>query len=185
MNLPNWITVSRILLSPVFIILLLKYKQKHIESFLVYSIIVFIIAVFTDALDGAFARFRHQRTALGSILDPLADKLLLLSAVLLLSLHIKGLVQLPLWVPIIFISRDFILISGAVIIYMYKAKMEAYPNKLGKLTTVCQIFTVIWILFNLPMPNIIWCAAVFFTILSGAVYIYQGSKQLDHFTLKK
>ena len=178
MNLPNWITVSRILLIPFFVMMLLKYKQMHIDYFRFFAIGIFILAVLTDAVDGAIARIRRQKTALGILLDPLADKMLLLSAVLLLSLPIQGLIQLPIWIPVTFISRDLILIFGAIVVYIHNNKLTVAPNMWGKITTVCQMFTIIWILFRFPLPNIVWRTAGFFTILSGVIYVYQGSKQL-------
>lgn len=178
MNLPNWITVIRILLIPFFVMMLLKYRQMHLEYFRFCALGIFILAVLTDAVDGAIARIRRQRTPLGTLLDPLADKLVLLSAVLLLSLPIPGLTQLPIWIPVTFISRDLILILGAVVIYIHNNKLIVAPNIWGKITTVCQMLTVIWILIRFPLPNIVWCTAGFFTILSGIIYVYQGSKQL-------
>ena len=180
MNLPNWITVIRILLIPFFVMMLLKYRQTHLDCFRYYALGVFILAVLSDAIDGAIARIRRQKTALGALLDPLADKLLLLTAVLLLSLPITGLTQLPIWIPVTFISRDLMLIFGAVVIYIHNNKLTVAPNIYGKVTTVCQMLTIIWILFRFPLSNIVWRTAGFFTILSGIIYVYQGSKQLEN-----
>lgn len=179
MNLPNWITVFRILLIPFFVILVLKYRQVHLDYLRYYAIGLFILAVITDALDGAIARLRNQRTTLGTLLDPLADKLLLLSAILLLSLPISGLTQLPIWIPVTVISRDLILVFGAIVIYINNnGKLNIKPNIWGKITTTCQMLTVIWILSAFPYPNIVWRITGFFTIVSGIIYVYQGSKQL-------
>lgn len=178
MNLPNWITILRILLIPFFIAMLLKYRQVHLEYLRYYAIGIFLLAVITDAVDGAIARIRHKKTQLGTLLDPLADKLLLLSAVILLSIPIHGLEQLPIWILVTFISRDLILIFGAVVIYMQNQKIMIRPNLLGKLTTFSQMLTVIWLLLRFPLPQIIWRTAGLFTILSGIFYLYKGSKQL-------
>ena len=175
MNLPNWITILRIVLIPFFVALLLKYKQTNLEYYRYYAIFVFGIAVISDAVDGAIARIRHQKTQLGALLDPLADKLLLLSAVLLLSVPIQGLVHLPVWIPVTFISRDLILIFGGVVIYINNQELMVKPNLLGKVTTCSQMLTVIWILLQLPLPYLIWRSAGILTILSGAVYLWQGS----------
>lgn len=178
MNLPNWITLLRILLIPFFVAMLLKYKQMHLEYFRYYAIIIFALAVISDALDGAIARLRHKKTQLGTLLDPLADKLLLLSAILLLSAPIPGIKQLPIWIPVAFISRDLILIFGAIVIYMQNQEITIRPNLLGKLTTFCQMLTVIWLLLRFPLPQIIWRTAGLLTVFSGVVYLYKGSKQL-------
>lgn len=178
MNLPNWITLLRILLIPFFVAMLLKYRQMHVEYFRYYAIGIFALAVITDALDGAIARIRHKKTQLGTLLDPLADKLLLLSAVLLLSTPISGLRQLPIWIPVTFISRDLMLIFGAIVVYMQNQKITVKPNLLGKVTTFTQMLTVIWVLLLFPFPQIVWRTAGFFTILSGVFYLYKGSKQL-------
>lgn len=178
MNLPNWITLLRILLIPFFVAMLLKYRQMHVEYFRYYAIGIFALAVITDALDGAIARIRHKKTQLGTLLDPLADKLLLLSAVLLLSTPISGLRQLPIWIPVTFISRDLMLIFGAIVVYMQNQKITVKPNLLGKVTTFTQMLTVIWVLLLFPFPQIVWRTAGFFTILSGIFYLYKGSKQL-------
>lgn len=178
MNLSNWITLLRILLIPFFVAMLLKYRQMQLEHFRLYAIFIFGLAVVTDALDGAIARIRHKKTQLGTLLDPLADKLLLLSAVLLLSIPISGLRQLPIWIPVTFISRDLMLIFGAIVVYMQNQKITVKPNLLGKVTTFTQMLTVIWVLLLFPFPQIVWRTAGFFTILSGVFYLYKGSKQL-------
>ena len=180
MNLPNWITILRIVLIPFFIGLMLKYKETGLEYYRYYSILVFGTAVISDAVDGAIARIRHQKTQLGALLDPLADKLLLLSAVLLLSVPIQGLAYLPVWIPVTFISRDFLLIFGGIVIYIHSQKLTVKPNLLGKITTCSQMLTVIWILLQLPLPYLIWRSAGILTILSGLVYLWQGSKQLNN-----
>lgn len=178
MNLPNWITIFRILLIPFFVAMILKYRQVHLEYFRYYAICIFLLAVISDAVDGAIARISHKKTQIGTLLDPLADKLLLLSAILLLSIPIPGLKQLPIWVLVTFISRDLILIFGAVVVYLHNQKLTIKPNLLGKVTTFSQMLTVIWILFQFPQPQIIWRTAGIFTILSGIFYLHKGSKQL-------
>ncbi len=183
MNIPNWITLLRILLIPFFVAMLLKYRQTGVEYFRYYGIGIFALAIITDAVDGAIARLRHIKTQLGALLDPLADKLLLLSAVFSLSIPIPGLKQLPIWVLVTFISRDLILIFGTVVIYMQNQKITVRPNLLGKITTFMQMLTVIWILLRFPLPHIIWRTAGLFTILSGIIYLYKGSKQLSNKTL--
>jgi cardiolipin synthase len=142
--------------------------------------VIFAAAVLTDALDGTIARIRHQKTQLGAILDPFADKMLLVSSTVLFSLPITGLAQLPIWVLVTFISRDVILIFGAVVVIIQGQKLVVKPNIVGKITTFSQMLTVIWILLKWQSPNYIWRVAGALTIISGAIYIYQGSQRLGN-----
>lgn len=180
MNLPNWITIIRIILIPFFVAMVMKYKETGLEYFRYYALAIFIIASVSDAVDGAIARIRHIKTQLGTLLDPLADKLLLMSAVVLFSIPVQGVRQLPIWILIAFISRDLLLIFGTVLVYIQNQKLTIKPNILGKVTTFTQMLTVVWILLGLKSPQIVWRTAGFFTILSGIVYLYQGSRQLGN-----
>jgi len=179
-NLPNWLTLLRIILTPVFIIFLLKFKENGVEFYRWAATLTFIVAVISDALDGAIARLRNEKTELGTILDPLADKLLLLSGIIILSLKIPGLVKLPMWVPISILSRDFILVIGSVVIYMINNRIDVKPNLLGKTTTFFQMATVLWILLGVPHPFFIWRITGSLTIFSGLVYIRTGIQQLNN-----
>lgn len=181
MNLPNWITIFRILLIPFFVAMILKYKQSDIDAYRYYAFFIFAIAAISDAVDGAIARLKHKKTQLGTLLDPIADKLLLMSAVLLFAIPINGISQLPIWVLVTIISRDLILIFGGIIVYLQNQKLVVRPNILGKITTFFQMLTVIWLLLKLRHPDIIWRTAGLFTILSGIIYLYEGSKQLGSF----
>ncbi len=134
------------------------------------------MAVLTDALDGLLARFLKQRTALGQMLDPLADKILLLSGYVGL-LFIQTLpFRPPLWITVTIIFRDLILLIGFFTLYFLAIKAEVVPNWWGKLTTASQMLLLIFILLE-------WCWAVplayiaaFFTIVSGLIYISKGLK---------
>jgi cardiolipin synthase len=178
LGLPNWITIIRILLIPFFIAMVLKFRQTSIESYRYYAIGIFILASLTDALDGAIARLKHLKTQIGTVLDPLADKLLLVSAVVLFCVPINGIIQLPIWILVAFISRDLILVFGAILVYLHNQKLTVRPNILGKATTFFQMLTVVWLLFELPSPHVVWRVAGVLTIASGLVYVYQGSRQL-------
>lgn len=173
MNLPNALTLIRILLIPLFVILLIS---KSFQA----ALIIFIIAGITDALDGFIARIWHQRTELGSYLDPIADKLLLASAFVTLAiLHI-----IPSWLTVIVMSRDVIIALGFWVLTMTDHKPTVKPRYTSKITTVLQILTVIWALlsvvhwrFESLFPLLIRLTA-FFTMLSGVHYIYIGNKLL-------
>jgi cardiolipin synthase len=173
MNLPNALTLIRILLIPLFVILLIS-KSFH------GALITFAIAGITDALDGFLARIWHQRTDLGSYLDPIADKLLLASA--FITLAILGIV--PYWLTVIVMSRDILIATGFWVLTMTDHKPTIKPRYTSKVTTVFQILTIIWALlsvlhlgFGSLFPILIRLTA-FFTILSGIHYIYIGNKLL-------
>ncbi len=175
MNLPNYITLARVVLIPFFI------------GFMIYghygvAIAVFIAACITDALDGMIARLTGQKTELGAILDPMADKLLIVAAFVTLVL----LRMLPVWLVIVVVSRDIILILGSLVIYLTGRELKARPSIIGKATTVLQLGVVLLSLFlkylgtkMTLMPVLVWTAAIF-TIASGIQYIYRGTKIVGH-----
>lgn len=181
MNLANKITIFRIIMVPVFIGLILKYHEMEHgtgEEYRVLAITAFIVAILTDGLDGYIARRHKQQTTLGTYLDPMADKLLLMSAVIIFSMPLERFARLPLWFTVSVISRDVIIVIGSLMIYLTTGKLKVVPSMLGKMTTFFQMMAVVWILLMLPHPNYVWCAAGILTIFSGLGYIYSGSKQL-------
>lgn len=145
---------------------------------------VFFLAGITDALDGFFARVRREKTQLGTILDPLADKLLLISTFITLSF----LGMLPLWLVILVISRDLILILGSVVKYITTGNLMVSPTLLGKATTVLQLFAVVDALIrdifgHFFIPRFLSPLLVaFFTISSGLHYIWIGAKSLNTYS---
>lgn len=168
-NIPNILTVIRILLTPLFVIFLLR----NLFSF---ALLVFTIAAISDALDGLFARYFNQHTALGAFLDPLADKLLLTSAFVSLAI----LKIIPGWLTVIVISRDILISLGVAIFAMTNINFEVKPSVVSKCTTVAQIATVFLALFNPKLPDfymiqwlLYWLTAGL-TIISGLHYIYIG-----------
>lgn len=174
LTLANRLTILRILMTPAIAILLL-YK------YMAAAIALFLLAGITDGLDGFVARTRGQRTALGMVLDPLADKLLLMSAVVVLTV----LKELPRWFTIIIVSRDVILIGGSVILYMFVGKMSMPPSWLGKFTTGFQIATVLLAMLDNFAPGLhsaVMPVAVLTTALtigSGLDYVFRGTRLLS------
>jgi cardiolipin synthase len=174
LTLANRLTILRILMTPAITILLL---YRHMEA----AIALFLLAGITDGLDGFVARRRGQRTALGMVLDPLADKLLLMSSVITLTI----LRELPRWFTIIVVSRDLILIGGAVILYMFVGKVSMPPSWLGKWTTCLQIATVLLGMLDNLVPvlrvTVMPCAVITtaLTIASGLDYVYRGTRLLN------
>jgi CDP-diacylglycerol--glycerol-3-phosphate 3-phosphatidyltransferase len=188
MTLANKITIFRILLIPLFIFLMLDYIRDHQrgdtrEWQRIVACLVFATASLSDAVDGYIARRYNQKTELGTILDPLADKALLVSALVVLSVRFKDgspFELLPLWLPILVISRDAILVVGAILIHMLTGKVTARPRIVGKCATFFQMLTLGWVLLKIEQPDYRWplYGAGFFTLVSGIWYIFDGLKQL-------
>jgi CDP-diacylglycerol--glycerol-3-phosphate 3-phosphatidyltransferase len=180
MNLANKITIFRILLIPFFIASLLYYGEARPYLRFV-ALVIFAIAVFTDAIDGGIARSRSQITELGIVLDPLADKLLIASAFVSLSI-IKGLpesLHIPAWIVLAVVSRDIIIILGTALIYFLKGNVSIKPSWLGKITTFFQMIAILLILAIFQYNKFFIYPAAFFTFLSGIDYIWRGSRQLN------
>jgi len=108
------------------------------------AIAVFLLAGMTDALDGLMARKFNQKTSLGAFLDPLADKLLLVSSFIVLSLtSIELTVRIPVWVTITIISRDILLVISVLVINLTSGQRVFYPSIFGKATTAAQLLTIL------------------------------------------
>jgi len=173
MSLPNALTLIRILLIPVFVIFLISKSFQN-------ALITFVIAGITDGLDGFIAKIWHQRTELGSYLDPIADKLLLASAFITLAI----LRIIPSWLTVIVMSRDILIALGFWVLTMTNHKPTLKPRYTSKITTVFQILTVTWALISVLQWRaeflfpIFLRLTAFFTILSGVHYIYIGNKLL-------
>ena len=168
-NLPNLITVIRILLVPLFVILVVYHYE-------LCALHIFIVAGLSDALDGFIARTWNLKTRVGTYLDPIADKLLLVSSFITLALLMK----VPLWIMIIIISRDIILgITGLILLNFIDIRSyHIRPSMLGKITTVLQILTVLLVLLGKKGPlftTTLWITA-FATVASGLHYVYRESK---------
>lgn len=174
LNVPNSLTVLRILLVPVFVGFLV-YERYHA------ALLTLLIAALTDGLDGTIARMANQRTIIGAYLDPLADKLLLMSAFLsLAALHL-----IPVWGVILVVSRDAILLAGTLVAHVTDSPVDVSPTVLGKATTFTQIVYVVMVLLHaaqyidasLLSPVLVIMASC--TALSGLHYLYRGVVQLN------
>ena len=175
MNLPNKLTVLRICMIPFFVAALL-YEGGASRNMRILADILFIAASLTDLLDGKIARKYNLVTNFGKFMDPLADKLLVCSALICLI----ELGQLPAWVVIIIISREFI-ISGFRLVAADNGIVIA-ASYWGKFKTVFQMTAVILLIFNIPslalLTNIVLAAAVVLTVVSLADYIVKNRKVL-------
>jgi len=170
-NIPNILTLLRVLLTPLLAIFLIKHRFGS-------ALLVFAIAAVSDGLDGLTARIFRQHTTLGTYLDPAADKLLLLTA--FATLGIQELI--PSWLAVIVITRDIVILSGIALLTILGREFQPNPSVLSKITTVAQIISVIIVLagFQVQRPAlahiqepVFWFAAGM-TILSGFQYIYRG-----------
>ncbi len=177
MNIANKISTFRILSVPFFIACLVYYSPER-QFLKNLALAIFVLGVISDGLDGFVARKAKLQSKAGLILDPLGDKLLLLSAFIFLSPMSKLPLKFPLWVTFIVISRDAIIILGAVVIYMVKQTLDVYPTKWGKLTTTFQMLSVICILLQWKPVAFLWWIAVIFTVISGVDYVKRGFKIL-------
>jgi cardiolipin synthase len=136
------------------------------------------LAVVSDAVDGYIARKEKLKSKAGLILDPLGDKLLLMSAFIFLYKFPLGKISFPVEIILIVLSRDIIILLGAVVIYMVKQEIKIYPTVWGKLTTTFQIASVLTVILQLDFSYLFWWLAVLFTVISGADYIRKGFKVL-------
>lgn len=180
LNLANKLSIFRILLVPLFVASIMYYTPQK-DWLRVAAIVIFLLAILSDALDGCIARVKGERTNMGTFLDPLADKLLLICAYISLSL-VKSLpaqFRLAPWVVITVISRDAIIVLGAAIIYMANGKLKIAPTVLGKITTVLQMLVVLALLLQLKIFLPLLYVMVGFTVLSGLDYMKIGSKQFN------
>lgn len=176
MNIPNFLSLLRIILVPVFIIFLIQESYTN-------ALLTFVLAGLTDVFDGTLARMMNKQTKLGSFLDPMADKILLASSFVTLS--ILGLI--PSWLTVIIISRDFIILFGIVILSMMSITYEIKPAFVSKITTAMQIATIFFALLYKAITHDIsynWIISLFwltalFTVVSGLIYIIRGIKFIN------
>ena len=182
MTTANKITVVRILMVPFFIVQVLYYAEKGAELHRVLAILAFAIAAISDGLDGYIARHFNQRSELGAVLDPLADKLLLVSGVVLLSLD-NGpvLPRIPLWLTVTILSRDALLLIGLGLLRYLHCKIVIRPHFIGKVATVLQMICVIWGLLKWPAQGLFYWSlgAAICTGVSGLIYVWLGMRQLS------
>jgi len=171
LNLPNTLTITRIVIIPLFITSII-YKRYD------YALLLFVMAALTDTLDGFIARLTNQKTVLGTFLDPLADKFLLVTSFILFS--ING--WLPKWLTITVISRDIIVVTGWMLIYFITHTSTVRPTVTGKAAIAMQLILLCYVLLDINMVSfpdlhdaLIWSTAVI-TIVSGLHYIYRGFK---------
>jgi cardiolipin synthase len=176
-NIPNFLTVLRIVLVPIIVILLIQGQFTK-------ALVCFIIAGVTDGLDGMFARILNQMTVVGAYLDPLADKVLVIS--MYATLAIIGVI--PGWLAVIVISRDCIILGGILVLTLMSVKMEIKPSFVSKINTMLQLATILVALsmkaggaemhFREVFVLVCWLTAIF-TVISGGDYLLKGMKLIN------
>ncbi len=184
MTFATKITIFRILLIPVFIGTAMYYADsvaqgRRDETLRWLTVAVFALAALSDAVDGYVARKMNQRSRLGAILDPLADKLLLVSAILTLTFTTWP-QRFPIWFPLLIISRDLAVMGGTFLIEHFVGHCRIAPHWTGKMATFTQIFAVLWIMLDIRSPDILWptCLAAGFSAFSGFYYMAGGIRQM-------
>ena len=172
LNVPNALTLLRIVAIPIFLTLLTN--ERYTEA-----LVVMAAAVVTDAVDGAIARLTNQKTTLGAYLDPLADKMLLLSAFITLAF----LNAVPMWLTVLVISRDVVIVVGFFLLFVLTQRtMEVSPTAFGKGATFFQALSVVTVLAHFAKVAVVsnlWATALFVvtgtvTAVAGLQYMYRG-----------
>jgi cardiolipin synthase len=173
-TIANQLTILRMALAPLLVILVLARQLQ-------WALVVFVVAGATDLLDGLIARMGDQRTTLGAMLDPVADKILLSASFVALTWG-PGLEQpIPPWLTIVTLSRDAIILVSVTIVNLTLGRRVFYPSLLGKLCTVSQLLTVgVVLLLNaldaaFPAVFVLFVATLVLTVVSAFHYVYVAS----------
>jgi len=180
MTFANKVTLFRIISVPFFITALAFYAPQRV--FLKWVALgIFLLAIVSDVIDGYIARSHRQKTPAGALLDPLADKALLITAFILLYYVGKAYlsVPLPLWFVILVVSRDVTILIGGALILMMNKKYRIAPTTWGKWTTFLQMATVTGIILEVPAVRFVWMAAAVLTAISGIDYSRRGIQALN------
>ena len=198
LSLASRITILRILLIAPFVSFMLKINDSGFSAgarnaMRYVSILIFMVMAISDAIDGYLARITKQVTKLGAFLDPVADKLLMTSACLLLASE-RGHVQnflLPPTVVVLIIGKDLFLLIGFLIVYFITSRIHIVPVFIGKLATALQLSMVTGILIApevsgiLPgwiwLLRLLWWSAAGTAILATLIYIRNGSRYIEQY----
>jgi cardiolipin synthase len=167
MTVPNLITSIRIILVPIFVIYLIQDK-------LLSALVVFILAGLSDGVDGLMARLLNQKSKIGAYLDPLADKILLIAAFIVLAARDL----IPAWLTVLVISRDVLILLGVLMLYLNGTDLTIKPSVLSKINTCLQLLAVFMVLsagylhFPSRLTHSVFWATGLFTITSGLHYMH-------------
>jgi len=194
MTTANKITISRILMIPVFVMLAIYYGQSvqqgaPNEWLRIAAITVFVLAAASDGLDGYIARHYNQKSRLGVILDPIADKGLLLTGIITLTFS-RWHYEFPVWFFVLVIARDMVVVIGALLLHYFMGHVQIRPSWTGKTATVLQMGCIAGAMLQLEWTvpvfgtpilflNLLVIAAGLFTFFSGVGYVMNGIRQLQ------
>lgn len=199
MTTANKITISRILMIPLFVMMAVYYGKsvqrgdpRAWERFL--AVFIFLLAAASDGIDGYIARRYNQKSQLGIVLDPIADKGLLLAAIITLSFS-KWDYEFPLWFPVLVITRDAVILVGTMVLHFLVGKIQVKPSWMGKTATALQMIAIALVLLQLNLferhveifgqtveiefLDLPVALAGFFTFISGVGYVMGGIRQLQ------
>jgi len=198
MTTANKITIARIFMIPLFVMMAVYYgrgvgRGAPMEWQRITAILIFLVAAASDGIDGYIARHYNQRSKLGVILDPIADKGLLLAGIITLSVSNWN-YEFPLWFPVLVIARDAIVVAGVITLHMLNGEVRVRPSWTGKTATVTQMIalSLVMLQFNAPLRSVklgafetsiefldlpVYLAGLF-TAISGFGYIIDGIRQL-------
>lgn len=199
MTTANKITIARILMIPLFVMMVVYYgtgvQRGHPHAWQRFlAIFVFLLAAASDGIDGYIARHYNQKSRLGVVLDPIADKGLLLAAIITLSFS-NWTYEFPIWFPVLVITRDAVILIGAVVMHYLTGSVVVKPSWIGKTATAMQMLAIACILlqlhlfeitvtffgdsFKVEFLDIPVALAGFFTLVSGFGYVMNGIMQLQ------
>ena len=194
MTTANKITITRILMIPLFVAMAIYYghgvRHGHAEEWQrAAAILLFALAALSDGLDGYIARHYNQRSRLGLVLDPIADKGLLLAGIVTLTFS-NWHYEFPLWFPILVISRDVVIVSGALLLHYLNGTVRVRPHWSGKAATALQMVSIAAAMLQPNRPDLLgdpvfpWMNALvaiagIFTFISGIGYVVDGIRQLQ------
>ena len=181
LTLANQITIGRIVVVPFFIVAVLYYSPES-DYLRFVALGLFLFAGISDLADGYIARRWQQKTQVGAFLDPLADKILLMSAFFCLYL-MNGYfpaVRFPIWLVVAVISLDVILLIGTAVIQLLYRNFEIQPTFWGKANTFVQVLCVIGFLLQLSISHYLWYITLILICVAGIDYIREGIKVLNN-----
>ena len=185
MTAANKVTIGRIIMVPVFVVQLLYYfRNPEAHIYWYAAMAIFLVAAVSDGVDGYLARYCGQATQLGSYLDPVADKLLMFSGLILLSIEFESNPfgqRIPLWLTATVIGRDVIIVTGSCLLYVVMGNVEVKPLFMSKTSAVFQMLVIGWVLCKLPQMGTFWLAiaSAVTTAITGVFYVRDGIRQFS------
>lgn len=179
MTLANKITLFRLLLVPVFAGLIVSYTRETLWIRQL-ALVVYFSAAVSDALDGFVARAYNQKTKLGTVLDPLADKLMVNVGFVFLAANDQFAYRIPYWFPVVILLRDAMIVLGAYVINEHYGPLRVRPRMTGKLTTLFQMSLVIAVLLEVAFAGELLIATVVVSAISYVDYMREGIRQVGN-----